>query len=68
MLECSIWMALWTTVIITILAMFFVIITKNIARIVNAVQVTLLSLSLKSLSEVSQKSLKSLSKVSTSVY
>ena len=38
----------------------------NIARIANAVQVTLLSLSLspKSLSKVSQKSLKSLSKVS----
>ena len=39
---------------------------QNIARIANAVQVTLLSLSLslKSLSKVSQKSLKSLSKVS----
>ena len=40
--------------------------SKNIARIANAVQVTLLSLSLslKSVSKVFQKSLKSLSNVS----
>ena len=52
----------------TALQSFMSLVKKNIARIANAVQVTLLSLflplSLKSLSKVTQKSPKTLSKVS----